>query len=326
MSIILSVNLSALDLNLLVAFDALMQERSVTRAAKRVGLTQSAMSNVLRRLRDMLEDELLVRDGRSMRPTPRALELEQPLREALRSIQEALVPEPVFDPTTAEQVFWLGTRDYIEATLLPELISDVTQRAPGVSLRGRHLQMAEVERDLTRGRLDLAIAIFVDQLAEHLHHRVLMQETLVVVARKDHPTMPVSGAPLTVETYAAHDHAMYAPYGGQASVLDAMLANLNLSRKVTLTTANFLPLLPILTATDLIATVNSRIAQLGVECFGLQMHLLPLEVGRWDVSMVWHEHSHTDPAHRWLRDRIVEVVGQLPPLDAVLAQASGTSS
>jgi DNA-binding transcriptional LysR family regulator len=317
------VNLSALDLNLLVAFDALMQERSVTRAARRVGLTQSAMSNALRRIRDMVDDEVLVRDGRGMRPTPRALELEAPVRAALRSIEAALVPEPPFDPATAEQTFWLGARDWIESVLVPGLMSDLAARAPGVALRGRQLRVPEVEGDLMRGRLDLAIAVFVDQLAEHLHQRVLFHEAMVVVARGDHPTMPPSGAELSAETYAAHDHVMYAPYGGQVSVLDNLLATQKLSRRIALTTANFLALLPILASTNLIATVNSRVGQIGVERFGLRMYALPLDLGRFDVTMVWHERSHTDPAHSWLRDRIIAAAGRITPLDVMLERAAG---
>lgn len=302
MTSIHDVNLYGLDLNLLVAFDALMQERNVTRAARRVGLTQSAMSNALRRLRDMLEDPVLVRQGRTMVPTARAVEIEGPVRHALGVIRTALAPPPSFDPAESEHVFWLGGRDYMEVAILPDLAVRVAAHAPRVNLRFRHILGEPVLSLLEKGRFDVGIGYF-GNLHEQLHREVLFAERYVVVTRLDHPL--VRDGELSLEAFTQGRHMLIAPFGGELGVVDSALASLGMSRRISLTVADFAAGPLIAAGSDLICTVPARVSSSAAKA-GLPIQILepPIDIPSTDISMCWHERSHHVPAQQWLRDQI----------------------
>lgn len=303
------MNLYGLDLNLLVAFDALMEERSVTHAARRVGLSQPAMSNALRRLRDMLDDEVLVREGHGMRPTPRALELERPIRMALRGIHDALEPATEFDPAQSDRIFWLGGRDYIEAVLMPTLTRRVMRVAPGVDLRVRPSPGLHVPfRELEEGHFDLAVSYFPGLPSEYREQQMLFREGFRVIARMDHPAI---GDELTLELFTELPHLLLAPQGGEVGATDAALAARGLSRRVALTVANFMAAPQVVAETDLICTLPTRIATGLARWLPIRLFHPPVELGGAEISMVWHERTNDDPALRWLRQQIADVAATL---------------
>jgi DNA-binding transcriptional LysR family regulator len=303
------MNLYGLDLNLLVAFDALMEERSVTQAAKRVGLSQPAMSNALRRLRDMLEDEVLVREGHGMRPTPRALELERPIRLALRGIHDALEPAEEFDPAKSDRVFWLGGRDYIEAVLMPTLMRRLMLVAPGVDVRVRPSPGLRAPlRELEEGQFDLAVSYFPGLDSEYREQQTLFHEGFRVIARMDHPAIDDD---LTLELFAELPHLLLAPQGGEVSPTDAALAARGLSRRVALTVANFMAAPQVVAETDLISVLPTRIAMGLARWLPIRLFHPPLELGGADISMLWNERTSDDPSLRWLRGEIARVAATI---------------
>lgn len=301
------MNIRDIDLNLLVALDVLMQERSVSRAAGRMGITQSAMSNVLRRLRSALDDDLLVRSGHGMRPTARAIELEGPVRHALTVIEGALGPTESFDPSASERRFWIGGRDYMEAIVMPRLTARLLKVAPRVGLRVRSVGLEPPVAEIERGRFDIAIGFFPGN-TEHLQQQTLFTEDYLVLARDGHPAI---GRRLSLKAYLDAPQLLVAPRGGEIGPVDAALAAEGRSRRIALTVAHFLAAPLIVAETDLISTMPARIARRFAADLPLRTHPPPLRLPSVDISMIWHERSHADPAHRWLRSEISSVAAEL---------------
>jgi DNA-binding transcriptional LysR family regulator len=301
------LHLGSVDLNLLVVLDALLVERNVTRAAARVGITQSAASHALARLRTLTDDELLVRGREGMVPTARAEALTGPVRRALDEIARALAPARPFDPKTATGKVRIGTSDYAELVLLPRLVQRLAVEAPGIDLRATML--GDDLSVLSTGELDLAITPFRagDERAG-LYAKRLLDETFVCVVRKGHP---LAGKRLTLARYAAAHHALISPRGKEGGIVDAALAREGLSRRVVVAVPHFLIAPHIVARTDLVLTLAKRIASVVAEPLGLVVLPLPPEV-RVDgfvLSAVWHERTQAEPMQRWVRGVIAEVAG-----------------
>jgi len=303
------VNLASFDLNLLVGFDALMMERSVTRAARRVGLTQSAMSNMLRRLRSLLDDDVLVRVGHEMVPTARAIQLEAPIRCALREIQGAMAPPPAFDAATSNQVFWVGLRDYMEGMFLSGLAASLGKRAPNVEVRVRRIESLDPIPQLQRGDFGLAVGYFPD-LHEHLRSEHFLDDEYVVIARKRHPE--VRAGAITLDRYVNSSHVLISPMGGSVGLVDQVLAAQGRTRHVALGVATFLAALPVVARTDLLCTLPRGIAEALASELRLQIMSPPIELPPTTVTLVWHERVHDDPGYRWLRQELANLVAVQP--------------
>jgi DNA-binding transcriptional LysR family regulator len=288
------------DLNQLRVLDALLTERSVTAAARRLNLSQPAVSHALARLRLRFEDPLLVRTGRGMALTSRAEALAPGLRAALARLDAVLSDRPDWDPATARRTFSIATADYGELAVLPALLPRLAALAPNVDLWVQRptfpeaTQVDDVDLVLTVPRGDEAPA--------GVRSRALLRERFVVVMHRDHPL----AAGMTVEQYAAARHAFIAPRGSPGGVVDAALARRGLTRHVALTVPHFLVIPHIIARTDLIVTLAERVA-------GAFAHLPivavppPLDLPGFTIMMTWREAVDADPGHAWLRRLLVEV-------------------
>lgn len=298
------MNLAAIDLNLLVALEALLGERHVTRAAARLGLSQSATSHALARLRRLLGDPLLVRDGQSLVPTVRAAALAPRLSEALGSLRAALAPPAAFDPATARRRFTIGLADYAQFVLLPPLLARLSEAAPYVDLVARDYAAGQL------GELDFTVApdrsvMRADPLAgPALRARRLFRERYVCVARRGHPKI---GKKLDLATFVALPHAFIAPRGTPGGVVDEALAERGLTRRVALMIQHFLVAPYAIAGSDLVITLAERLALAFVERLPLVIHEPPLPLPQFTMQLYWHERHHLDPAHRWLREQLIEV-------------------
>jgi len=297
-----SVHLGAIDLNLLVAFDALLAERNVTRAARRVGLTQPAMSHALGRLRDILGDPILVRSGSGMLATARAEALEEPIRRALREIDDALRGGPTFDPKVARRTFTLAIGDYGELVVLPPLLARLAREAPGIDLRVLAIP-EDYGRLVEDGSFDLVINPIATGLGAGLVQQKLFDERFVCVLRKGHR----AAKNLDLASYVALPHALIAPRGRAGGFVDDALAARGLSRRVALTVPHFLVAPLVVAASDLVLTVAERIARTFAAMAPLEILEPPLPLRGFSMWQVWHERRRNDPAHAWLRTVITEV-------------------
>ena len=290
-------NLSRLDLNLLVAFDALLTERSVTRAAARIGLGQSAMSHNLARLRTLFGDELLTRGADGMRPTPRALALADPVRVTLSQIQAAVLQREVFDPATADRTFRIGLADSIEVAVIPSLLARLSETAPAVSLRLRPIDRRTILEDLDTGRLDLGIGVF-DQGQIHHKRRALYSENFLCLFN---PARVNFVPPLSLEDYLSVPHVLTSLTDDTHGAVDQALAKLKLRRSIALTTPGFLAVPFVLRRVPVITTMPSRLARYFADAFGLATSPAPIELPNFTISLLWHASFDHDPGHVWLR-------------------------
>ncbi|WP_437762155.1 LysR family transcriptional regulator [Sorangium sp. So ce281] len=297
-----SVHLASIDLNLLVVLDALLAEGNVTRAAARVGLSQSAMSHALGRLRVLIDDPVLVRTPRGMIPTPRAQELIGPIREALAKIEATVARSPRFEPATARRSFTVATVDYVELILLPRLVQKLVSEAPFIDLVARPYD-SEMWSAMETGKVDLAIGL-LPALPAGFYRQRLIEERYMCVVRRSHPA--VRGK-LTLKTYTSLPHALISPRGEGGGRVDEVLAERGLSRRVALQIPHFLVAAHIVAQTDLVLTVPARIARVFAEMEELHVMKPPVELGGFSVDQVWHERHAKDPAHTWLRGVFAEI-------------------
>ncbi|HET7502329.1 MAG TPA: LysR family transcriptional regulator [Kofleriaceae bacterium] len=296
------MNLTATNLNLFVAFDALVAESSVSRAARRVGVTQSAMSNSLRQLRALLGDPLFLRTAHGVVATPRARELAQPVRDALRLLERSLAPRR-FDPASASRTFVVATSDYVEFVLLPRLVGELERRAPGVRLQTLPWGLHRIPEELARGTADLMIGYY-DKVPPHHREQLLFEERYACIARKGHP---VVRGKLTTKMYAGLRHIMVSQQVGATSGIDRALAARGLAREVSLRVSHFLNVPPLVARTDLVAALSRRVAEPFARMLPLQILEPPLRLRTSRIGMVWHDAQHDDPAQRWLRELVAEV-------------------
>jgi DNA-binding transcriptional LysR family regulator len=292
------VNLSVVDLNLLVALDALLVEKSVTRAARRVGLSQPAMSNALARLRALFADPILVRAAKGMVPTPRADGLAAPIREALSTVERALAP-PAFDPRTAHRTFTIATVDTNEVELVPKLIARLATEAPAVDVRViPPARGANPTALLESETADIAV-MAVKPVGPPLRAEAWYRERFVCIARKGHPALR---GRLTLPRFCALAHVLIAPYGNPGSYVDDALARLGRRRRVAARLSSFLSAPVLVAESDLIATVGSRLARRAAAWLPLQILDLPLRLPEVEIGAIWHPRVEHDAGHRWFRE------------------------
>lgn len=293
-------DIRALDLNLLKALDALLDEGSVTRAAQRLSLTQPAVSGMLTRLRDYFGDPLFVRTSHGMVPTLRASELSVPVKQILTDIAILLKPMQ-FDPMTAELTYTLVATDYALKAVVVPLIAALKQHAPRIRIAVRSVDSERMYQQLSRGEVDLAL-VTPQTTPDDLHGRALYQEEYVCVARSHHPLAAASE--MTLEQFCEHEHILVSTEGRFMGVTDEALAELSLTRRVGVSVNSFMVIPDILRSTDMIAVVPGRMVPVDSD---LAIIPLPLYVPGFTKSMAWHERTHRDPAHQWIRALCVEI-------------------
>ncbi|RXF75372.1 LysR family transcriptional regulator [Hansschlegelia zhihuaiae] len=304
-------NLNRLDLNLLVAFDALMEERSVTRAAARVSLGQSAMSHALGRLRAAFGDDLLTRGPDGMTPTPRALALIEPVRRALRDVEAIVAPPKPFDPATAERVFTLGLPDSTEVLLMPRLVAHLRAVAPGVTILLRNVDRIRILQDLDSGRVDLGIGLFEEGRTHH-KRRLLHRDNYLCIFN---PELVGVTPPISLDDYVRLPHVLTSLVESPHGVVDDALARIGRKRVIALTSPRFTAVPFVVRAAPVIATMHSRVALFFAGDMGLAVSPAPIELPDIAISMLWHSSFDDDPAHRWLRETIRTLRGGQPALD-----------
>ena len=309
--------LARIDLNLLVALDMLLRLRNVTQAAKRLGITQSAMSHSLRRLRDVFDDPLLVRSSTGMVPTPRAEALADPLRGALVGLANVLDGPREFDPAATERNFRLAAPDLFDALVLPDFLARLARLAPGVTLTAA-AGLDDLPGRLETGDLDLAVvatlvgpdaAPMAAELAPELRLRRLFRDEFKAFVRRRHPA--ITQRRMTAKAFAKLGHILVSPSGRGEGVVDPLLAERGLERRIVFRAPHFATAIAVARETDLVlvapGALNLRAAR-----WGLCELPLALDLPKHAVNMVWHARLDADPGHAWLRGQLATTAGGLP--------------
>ncbi|MBV8619536.1 MAG: LysR family transcriptional regulator [Curvibacter sp.] len=301
-------NFRSLDLNLLKVFDEVMAERSLTRAARKLSLTQPAVSNALRRLRETLNDELVRRSGQGIEPTPLAMALWPTVREALLQLQTALMPEH-FVPAEANTTFVLAMADATAALLIPELVDLIEAEAPGVSIRVVPLATRDPRRLLDEEAADLAIGYFPAVISDltarsqageavaHAHQR-LYDGHYVCVMRRDHP---LAQGELTLERYCAARHLLVSFSGRPYGFIDEALTSVGRERRIVLTVNQFFTAGRVVASSNLLTVLPRHFVEVTGIAGQLIWRDLPLDVPPVHVDAVWHKRLRQGPGHAWLR-------------------------
>jgi DNA-binding transcriptional LysR family regulator len=300
------------DLNLLRIFDAIMTEQNLTRAAERLATTQPAVSNALKRLRETLDDELLMRTAHGMKPTARAEELWPAVRSALSSLEAAIAPEN-FDVAETQATFRLAMADSTASLLLPRLMRAIKKEAPGLDIRMLPLTTRDPRAMLLQSDIDMAIGNFpgvVSQLsggqtsASAIRHQRLYSSESVCIMRKDHP---LARDELTVDSYCAAHHALVSFSGRAHGPADEALAAMGRQRRIALTVNQFYTVGRVVAGTDLISVVPRHlVASTGV-IESLVAKELPFTLPVVHVDMLWHERDTRHPSHKWIRGQFAGI-------------------
>ncbi len=302
------MNLGTVDLNLLVALDRLLASGSVTVAARELGVTQPALSRSLQRLRDLLGDPLFVRAGRGLTPTPRALELREPLAVALHAVRRVVAPPETFDPHTATGTYTLAMADENQVAFTDAVVQAIAEAAPGVDVRIRALTAASVE-DGRRGTIDLALSPDLSPLPatagaadiSEFHHRELYLRRFVVASSPAFPRPT-----LTLAEYAAADHVIVSFEGGGWGFVDDLLAERGLRRRVAASVTSFYAAASVVARTRLLVTLPEEVARAAPG--GLVCCVPPLPLPTLRMLLLWHPRTHASPRHRYLRELVARAV------------------
>ncbi|MGF1465070.1 MAG: LysR family transcriptional regulator [Sandaracinaceae bacterium] len=295
------MSLRAVDLNLLPMLDALLEEASVTQAARRLGMSTPAVSHALKRLRRQLDDPLLVRSGRAMVRTRRAEALRPDVRRLVDELAVLLRPSGDLEPATLERRFRIHTTDHVLHVVGRALDERVRAAAPGVCLAFMPVQ-TDTPEALRRGEADLAIGVF-PQLPPELRVRVLFRDRFTCVLREGHP---LGEAPLTLDRYCTLEHVQVAPRGRPGGIVDRLLAERGRSRCVARAVPYFVSALVLAAETDYVATLSGRLARAFAGRLAVTCREPPLPFPTYRLTLVWHPRHDGDRAHAWLRERLVE--------------------
>ena len=307
------INIHEIDLNLLVAFNALMRERNVTRAGERIGLTQPAMSHALTRLRRICGDPLFVRVRRGMEPTEFAQQLGASVAEGLQVIEAGLEGKMRFEPATAQQDFQIVMSDMGELVYLPPLMLALKARAPGVNIRVLQISRDRYQDAFETGAVDLGIGVWPN-LQESFYQQRLFSDSYACLVRGDHPRI---GTTLTLKQFADESHVMIEPVGSRYShiapaptgttLVERVLSEHGLTRRVALRVPHFIVVPTIVQTTDFIATLPRTVVSMSDAPRNLKLLPLPFQAPNFVVRQFWHQRSHHDPANRWLRNLVAEL-------------------
>ena len=311
------MNINRIDLNLLVYLDALLRERNVTRAANQLNLSQPAMSNGLRRLRELFDDPLLVRTSEGMTPTERALELEPVVREVLSKIDHAVQPRSAFEPESAHRVFRIMASDYAESTLFPSVLGKLRTLAPGLTLD--IMTPSDVSfLDVERGKVDMVINRF-DSMPQSFHQIHLWNDSFTCVLSPENPVLE----DFTLENYLQANHIWVSKTGMGVGVgvnpddvqrlgwVDVALNKLGKKRQIRVFTRHYQAAMTLAEQNDLIVTLPTRAAQLKLDNPRVVLRDPPLEIPPLELKMAWSPLLQHNPANKWLRKLIADTAREL---------------
>jgi DNA-binding transcriptional LysR family regulator len=293
------INLAQLDLNLLLTLHALLKERSVTCAGETLGLSQSATSHALNRLRKLFNDPLLVRTSQGMMPTPHAENLIEPLQQILSEIEQ-LIQKPTFDSKTAQGTVQIAATDYATVIILPAVLKRIAEEAPHLNIECHHWQENTLEQ-LRTGSIDLALGGQDPPDSSEFNFQKLFVEDFVSIVRAGHP---ITQSDLTIETFLAWSHALITVTNSRMGYMDTLLEELDMKRRILLRLPHFLSAPLIVARTDLILTLPRRLAIFFAEFANLSVLDPPIELGSFNYIQVWHKRRQHEPVHTWLRELI----------------------
>lgn len=297
------------DLNLLVAFDALMRECHVTRAANLLDISQSSMSLALAKLRVLFHDPLLIKSGNALIPTVRARELIPQVEQVLRGVDMLIHEQAPFDPARAKQWVTMIAVDYIDFVVMPTLMASLEREAPDVSLRLINPNPRRLGEIMSRGDIDLALSYFPTP-PDNIRTRPLFTDRLVGIARTGHPMFE---RPLSLERFCAYGHVAIEPGEGATmynALVDDALHKVGMQRRVLLSKPTFLGVPFVIAQTDLIATLPERLVQRFTDIAPVRIFEPPLSLDRLNVVLMWHDRTHNNPLHRWLRELVTRLFAQ----------------
>ncbi|CAB3624416.1 MAG: LysR family transcriptional regulator [Achromobacter pulmonis] len=296
------MNLQDMDLNLLVVFNALCKHGRVSAVAQNLGISQPGVSNALGRLRKLLGDELFLRTSRGMVPTPYAEALAQPIADALAALHGTLNARASFDPARSERAFVIGVNDVGETYFLPRLMRALDGAAPGVTIRTVRTTSIDVKDEMERGRIDLAMG-FLPGLKHGFFQRRLFRQPYVCIFREDHP---LARTGVSARQFRAAEHVAIVSEGTGHGVVDQVIEQAGIRRRLRLTVPHFMAVGPVLQATDMIAVVPRRFADCACKPFGLATAPCPVKIPESVINVFWHARNHREPANQWLRQVVVE--------------------
>lgn len=302
------VHTSHIDLNLLVLFHAVFSERSASKAAGRLGLTQSGVSHALRKLRDLFQDDLFVRAGGALLPTPRAEALHEAVRDVIETVERRILPVASFDPATTRREFVIAMSDMGEVVALPALMEAFKSQAPGCTLRSMRLANAEIEDALETGRIHLGLGN-VYEPKTNIYQQTLYLHDYAVLAWLDHPRLKRGG--LTLERYL-HEAHLVVETGSDEHLRTTGLGPRGIRRKASVTVGGLLSVPWLLPGTELLATVPTHLARVAAQHYALRSFVLPFDVPAYAIKTYWHPRSHSDVGHRWFRELVYEIMRSYP--------------
>ena len=300
------MDLSRLDLNLLLVFHHLVRLGRVSRVAQALGMSQPAVSSALGRLRQALGDELFLRTQQGMEPTPYALQLAEPVALALDSLQQALNVRASFEPASSTRHFRLAMTDVGEMYFLPVLMDAMARAAPGVTFEVVSVTQSGLREDMASGRIDLALGL-LPQLQAGFFQQALFRQPYVCLMRQGHPL--AVGPTLGLQDFTQAEHVRVLAGGTGHGRVDTALERHGVHRRVRLTVPHYVALGDVLGHSDLVATVPERFARRVLAPFGLTLRPLPVEVEDSVIHQFWHGRLHRDPGHQWLRQQIAAWFG-----------------
>lgn len=294
------MDIKDVDLNLLVAFAAMTEQGSVTRAAEAIGLSQPAMSAALGRLRLLFDDPLFVKTAAGMVPTPRAAALAEPVRRVVEAIKAEILPASAFDPAMAAKRFSIVTPDIAEVHFLPKILAHFAEAAPGCTLQTLSMSRHAAAEALASGEAELAIGYLPDLQKAGFFLQKLFRNDYVCIVRQRHPTV---GERMTLKTYLAAAHAVVSP-DGREHLLEQALQKRGVERRVAVGLSHFMSLLPIIESSDLIATVPRDLANICARHGQIRIVEPPFKSPVVEVHQFWHRRLHKDAANMWLRSLV----------------------
>jgi len=298
------VHLSQVDLNLFVVLEAIYREGNITRAGQQLNLTQPAISHALKRLRDLLQDPLFVRQGPQMVPTPFTRNMIEQVRQALQILEMNVSHSHNFVPEHTRRNFHLSMWEYLETLLLPLLLARLAHAAPGMSITTSRVKRRDLETELASGSVDLAIEIPMT-VSNRIRQKWLLNEPYVVIARQGHPAIADK---LDLDTYLAQRHIQVSSRRQGPSLIDVELSRRGLRREVFLRSQHTFAAWMVVCKTDMLLTLPERHARLLNPDLMNQVHLFPLHAPRLEAHLYWHESVENDPANRWLREEIEKIL------------------
>lgn len=296
----------AIDLNLLSVFQEVYRERQISSAARRLGLSQSAVSNALARLRRSFGDELFVRTGSGMQPTPLAAQMAEPIGAAMAQVALALNQRSRFEPATSNRRFNLAMTDVGEIYFMPTLIERCRQLAPHVQISSLRVASPQLKEEMEGGRVDLAVGPFED-VSEALYQRQLFRQPFVSMFRKGHP---LGRGELSVKRFVAAEHLLVDAADSPYDRVNAVLMRAGVKADSRFRVPHFTAVPYIVSSSDLVVTVPQKLAERAAAPFGLEWVTPPLDLPPLQTHIFWHRRFNQDPGNAWLRGLLADVFAE----------------